>query len=66
MSDFALDCTDPALRQIIQYVALKWGPIAPCDGKTWEESVTTVNGEDILWFNTPDGSTRIHKLSRRR
>jgi hypothetical protein len=35
--------------------------IVPLPGRTWEQSVTVINGAAILWYNTPDGSTHIVK-----
>ena len=46
----------------IQYLAVKWGAVSPCSGKTWSECVTEHGGRLILWFNTPDNTTRIHYL----
>ena len=63
--DPAHDCDDPGLRQIIQYLSLKWGPIKPCSNKSWRECVTTDdNGHECLWFNDANETTHIYWLSR--
>lgn len=35
--------------------------ITPCNGKTWEESVTNIGPCAMLWYNTPDNITHIVK-----
>ena len=47
------------LRQMVELAQIKWGrDITPCAGRTWEQCITFESGKTILWFNTPDHSTR--------
>jgi len=49
-------------EQLLDAAKQKYGSIGPCDGTTlWDECFTEVDGYQLLWFNTNNGSTHIIK-----
>jgi len=49
-------------QQLLDAAKQRYGNIQPCDGTTlWDGCFTELDGNQLFWFNTNDGSTHAIK-----